>query len=157
MTAEKILLSTKELDKKLADISRPLVFTNGCFDILHRGHVAYLNQSARLGKTLLVAVNSDESVKRLQKDSNRPINHLEDRMSVLAALECVDLVVSFDQDTPFDLIKKTKPDYLVKGGDWPVDQIVGAEFVISNGGDVRSVPFEFDRSTTQLIQRIRSM
>lgn len=140
----------------LARLKRPIVFTNGCFDILHRGHVAYLTEAAGLGATLVVGVNSDDSVSRLNKSSDRPFNGLEDRMAVLAALENVDLVVPFEEDTPAALIDLVRPDHLVKGGDWATDDIVGAEAVKGWGGRVHSIPFKYERSTTALIERIRA-
>jgi rfaE bifunctional protein nucleotidyltransferase chain/domain len=133
-----------------------LVFTNGCFDILHRGHVAYLQQAASLGQSLVVGLNTDESVHRLGKDSSRPINPLEDRMAVLASLRCVDRVIEFSEDTPLNLILQIHPDILVKGGDWVVPDIVGGKEVSGWGGSVHSIQFEFDRSTTALIDRIKS-
>jgi D-glycero-beta-D-manno-heptose 1-phosphate adenylyltransferase len=134
---------------------RPLVFTNGVFDILHRGHVTYLEQARGLGASLVVAVNSDASVRRLRKGSDRPINPQEDRMAVLAALACVDLVVPFDADTPLDLIVACAPDVLVKGGDYSIATTVGAAEVIAGGGRFVAIPFRYDRSTTSLVQRIR--
>jgi rfaE bifunctional protein nucleotidyltransferase chain/domain len=139
----------------ISGLAHPLVFTNGCFDILHRGHVSYLQQAARLGASLVVGINSDESVKRLGKDPLKPINTLEDRMALVAALESVDGVISFDEDTPLDLIITVRPDVLVKGGDWPIDKIVGGAEVASWGGSVHSIEFEFERSTTSLIEKIR--
>jgi D-glycero-beta-D-manno-heptose 1-phosphate adenylyltransferase len=138
-----------------ARLPRPLVFTNGCFDLLHRGHVTYLAQARALGSSLIVALNTDASVRRLGKGDERPINALEDRAAVIAALEAVDLVTWFDADTPLDLIVQLRPDVLVKGGDWPEAQIVGAREVRSWGGRVVSLPFCHDRSTTGLIERIR--
>ena len=143
------------LDARLATLSRPLVFTNGCFDILHVGHVDYLDRAAALGASLVVGVNSDASVRRQGKGDDRPINALADRMAVLAALEAVSLVVSFDADTPLDLIHAVRPEHLVKGGDWPVDSIVGADFVRGLGGQVHSIPFRHQRSTSTLLRRIR--
>ncbi len=137
-------------------LKAPLVFTNGCFDILHRGHVTYLEEARALGASLVVAVNTDASVRRLDKGSDRPVNPLEDRLAVLAALQCVDAVIPFDEDTPLELIRRLHPDILVKGGDWPVERIVGAEQVLSEGGEVHSIPFRHDRSTTDLLHRIRS-
>lgn len=131
------------------------MFTNGCFDILHRGHVHYLEQAAKLGQTLVVGINSDASAKRLGKDKDRPINSLDDRMHIVAALEAVSLVIAFDDDTPLDLIKQIRPQHLVKGGDWPVDKIVGAKEVLGWGGHVKSIPFHHPCSTTDLISRIR--
>lgn len=151
-----IVRDRDELEAVLARLPRPLVFTNGCFDILHRGHVAYLAEAAALGRTLVVGVNSDASVQRLNKSPDRPFNSLEDRMAVLAALASVDLVVPFDEDTPADLIDLVRPDHLVKGGDWAPDDIVGADNVRQHGGQVHSIPFKYDRSTTALIERIKS-
>jgi len=155
MAAGRVIRDRAEIRQVLASLPRPVVFTNGCFDILHRGHVAYLARAAALGNTLVVGVNSDESVRRLDKGGDRPFNTLEDRMAVLAALACVDLVVPFDEDTPAELIEAVRPDHLVKGGDWPLDRIVGADTVRRRGGEVHSIPFEHDRSTTSLIERIR--
>ncbi|HSH40566.1 MAG TPA: D-glycero-beta-D-manno-heptose 1-phosphate adenylyltransferase [Arenicellales bacterium] len=155
MAAGRVIRDRDEIRRVLASMPRPVVFTNGCFDILHRGHVAYLARAAALGNTLVVGVNSDESVRRLDKGGDRPFNTLEDRMAVLAALACVDLVVPFDEDTPAELIEAVQPDHLVKGGDWPLDQIVGADTVRRRGGEVHSIPFEYERSTTSLIERIR--
>ncbi|HWQ37131.1 MAG TPA: D-glycero-beta-D-manno-heptose 1-phosphate adenylyltransferase [Burkholderiales bacterium] len=145
-----------ELPRRLATLPRPLVFTNGVFDILHRGHVTYLARARALGQSLVVALNTDESARRLGKGPERPINTLEDRVTVIAALEMVDLVTWFEQDTPLDCIRQCHPDVLVKGGDWPVDRIVGAGEVMSWGGRVQSIPFEFERSTTALLSRIRA-
>lgn len=142
---------------RIAELPRPLVFTNGCFDILHRGHITYLAQARALGASLIVAVNSDESVKRLGKGDDRPVNKLEDRMAVLAALECVSLVTSFDEDTPIARILDAHPDVLVKGGDWPVEKIVGYREVIGWGGKVHSIPFIHERSTTALLEKIRRL
>ena len=143
------------LAARVATMQRPLVFTNGCFDILHRGHVTYLAQARALGATMVLGVNSDASVKRLGKGDDRPINLQEDRMAVLAALASVDLVVPFDEDTPLNLILICKPDILVKGGDWTPDKIVGAKEVIGWGGVVHSIPFLHERSTTALLKKIR--
>lgn len=140
-----------------AALPHPLVFTNGCFDVLHRGHVTYLAQARALGASLVVGVNSDASVKRLGKGDDRPVNLQEDRMAVLAALEAVSLVVLFDEDTPLELILACRPDVLVKGGDWTPDKIVGAREVQSWGGTVRSIPFVHERSTTALLKKIRSL
>jgi rfaE bifunctional protein nucleotidyltransferase chain/domain len=140
----------------LSSLKAPIVFTNGCFDILHRGHVTYLQTARNLGKSLIVAINTDDSVKRQDKGTDRPINPLDDRLTLLASLECVDAVIAFNQDTPLELIKTITPDILVKGGDWKVADIVGGEHVTKNGGSIYSIPFEHDRSTTQLINRIRN-
>lgn len=146
--------SAQQITQHIEKLAKPLVFTNGCFDILHRGHVTYLQQARNLGKALIVGVNSDASVKRQNKGDDRPVNQLEDRMAVLASLACVDAVVSFDDDTPFDLIKTIMPDHLVKGGDWRIKDIVGGDIVSANGGQVHSIEFEFERSTTALIRKI---
>ena len=156
-TLQDKIVSAESLEARLITLNRPIVFTNGCFDILHRGHVAYLEQARRLGESLVVGVNNDASVRGLSKGADRPLNCLADRMAVLAALESVDLVVPFGEDTPLELIKQVRPHCLVKGGDWRVEEIVGAEFVKKAGGQVFSIPVEFERSTTDIIQRIRSM
>ncbi|MDA0829793.1 MAG: D-glycero-beta-D-manno-heptose 1-phosphate adenylyltransferase [Proteobacteria bacterium] len=143
------------LESQLRDVPRPYVFTNGVFDILHRGHVTYLAQARALGASLIVAINSDNSVRRLGKGDDRPINSTEDRMAVIAALECVDLVTSFEEDTPLKLIKTIKPEFLVKGGDWSVELIVGSAEVASWGGKTLSIPFEYQTSTSKTIERIR--
>ena len=145
------------LATRVATLHRPLVFTNGCFDVLHRGHVTYLAQARALGASMVLGVNSDASVKRQGKGDDRPINLQDDRMAVLAALESVDLVVPFDEDTPLNLILLCKPDILVKGGDWTPDRIVGAKEVIGWGGSVHSIPFLHERSTTALLKKIRSL
>lgn len=142
---------------RIGALPRPLVFTNGCFDILHRGHVTYLAQARALGASLVVAANSDASVRRLGKGDERPVNALEDRMAVLAALECISLVTWFDEDTPIARILDCRPDILVKGGDWPVDRIVGAPEVLGWGGTVHSIPFIHARSTTALLEKIRRL
>lgn len=145
------------LAARLAGLSRPLVFTNGCFDILHRGHVTYLAQARALGASLVVGVNTDASVRRLGKGVDRPVNALEDRMAVLAALESVSLVTWFDEDTPLELIRTVQPDVLAKGGDWPLDRIVGADLVKARNGRVHSIPFRHERSTSALLAKIRSL
>jgi D-glycero-beta-D-manno-heptose 1-phosphate adenylyltransferase len=137
-------------------LERPLVFTNGVFDILHRGHVTYLAEARAFGHTLAVALNSDASVRRLGKGDDRPVNPLEDRLAVLAALESVALVTWFEEDTPLARIVECRPDHLVKGGDWPVERIVGAAETMGWGGRVHSIPFRHDRSTTRLLERIRA-
>jgi rfaE bifunctional protein nucleotidyltransferase chain/domain len=142
---------------RAAALPHPLVFTNGCFDVLHRGHVTYLAQARALGAALIVGVNSDTSVKRLGKGDDRPVNLEEDRMAVLAALESVSLVVLFDEDTPLELILACRPDVLVKGGDWITDNIVGAREVQGWDGTVHSIPFVHERSTTALLKKIRSL
>jgi len=136
-------------------LARPLVLTNGVFDLLHRGHVTYLARARALGAALLVALNSDKSVRNLGKGTDRPLNPLADRLAVLAALECVDAVTWFDDDTPEALIAACRPQVLAKGGDWPVERIVGAGGVLARGGQVVSIPFEHQRSTSDLVRRIR--
>lgn len=133
-----------------------VVFTNGVFDVMHRGHVRYLNEAASLGNVLIVAVNSDASARRLKrlKGAGRPYNNETDRAEVIAALKCVSYVTIFDKDTPYELIKLLKPDVLVKGGDWPVDEIVGADVVKTAGGEVYSLPFAEGYSTTALVEKI---
>lgn len=149
------ICSPRELCARATRLARPMAFTNGCFDILHRGHVTYLAQARALGASLVVALNSDASVKRLGKGEDRPVNALSDRLAVIAALECVDLVTWFDEDTPLERIVELRPDILVKGGDWSVERIVGAAEVTGWGGRVHSIPFEHARSTSALIERIR--
>jgi D-glycero-beta-D-manno-heptose 1-phosphate adenylyltransferase len=132
---------------------KKIVFTNGCFDIIHRGHVSYLSEAKKLGDLLVIGLNADESVKRL-KGSERPINNENDRKFVLSELKSVDFVEIFHEDTPLNLILKVKPNILVKGGDWKIDQIVGAKEVISNGGEVFSLQFINGYSTTSIIEKI---
>lgn len=133
---------------------RPIVMTNGCFDILHRGHVELLKAAAAMGKSLIVAVNTDESIMRL-KGPARPVNTLEDRMAVLAAIWCVTAVVPFSDDTPIALIREIQPDVLVKGGDWKKEDVAGALEVEQWGGVFRSVPITYHRSTTDIIEKIQ--
>ena len=144
-----------DLASRLKSVPRPLVFTNGVFDLLHRGHVNYLAQARALGASLLVAANSDASARGLGKGAGRPLNALEDRLAVLAALEAVTLVTWFEDETPLGLILAVKPDVLVKGGDWKPQAIVGAKEVKSWGGTVHSIPLLPRHSTTALIERIR--
>ena len=131
-----------------------IVLTNGCFDILHAGHVAYLEEAKSIGDRLIVAVNDDDSVRRLKGES-RPVNPLEDRMLVLAGLAAVDWVVPFSEDTPAELIAAVLPDVLVKGGDYKTDEIAGAKAVLENGGEVRVLAFHDGRSTTRIIERLK--
>jgi len=145
------------LHKWLESLSRPVVFTNGCFDLLHRGHVTYLAEAAALGRSLVVGVNDDASVRAQNKGSNRPIVPLEDRMAVLAALESVDAVIAFAQPTPLELIQVVQPEILVKGGDWSVDKIVGGPEVRAWGGTVHSIAFQFERSTSGLVEHIKGI
>jgi rfaE bifunctional protein nucleotidyltransferase chain/domain len=157
MTFEQKICTRDNFIERVAGLQRPLVFTNGCFDVLHRGHVTYLAQARNLGASLIVGVNTDASVRRQGKGDDRPINNEGDRMAVLAALESVSLVVPFDEDTPLNLILACKPDVLVKGGDWKPENIVGAKEVKGWGGAVHSIPFIHERSTTALLEKIRSL
>ena len=150
------LCDPAQLANRVGALKRPLVFTNGVFDILHRGHVTYLAEARALGASLVVALNSDASARRLGKGDDRPVNTLEDRMAVVAALESVALVTWFDEDTPIQRILACKPDHLVKGGDWSVDRIAGAKEVAGWGGKVHSIPFRHDLSTTKLLAKIRT-
>lgn len=133
-----------------------IVFTNGCFDLLHPGHVDLLCRARSLGDLLVVGLNTDASVRALGKGPDRPVNPLQVRAFVLAHLRCVDYVASFDAPTPYDLIAAVRPDVLVKGGDWPVEHIVGRDIVQARGGTVHSLPLLLGYSTTALLQRIRS-
>ena len=146
-----------DLAARLVELPRPLVFTNGCFDILHRGHVTLLGQARALGAAMVVALNTDASVKRLGKGDDRPVNTLADRLAVMAALECVSLVTWFDEDTPIERVLDCRPDVLVKGGDWPVEKIVGNREVAACGGLVVSIPFIHQKSTTALLDKIRRL
>lgn len=149
------ICAPQDLAARLNSVKRPLVFTNGVFDILHRGHVTYLAQARALGASLLIAANSDASARGLGKGDGRPVNKLEDRCAVLAALESVTLVTWFEEETPLKLIQAVKPDVLVKGGDWKPEAIVGAREVKAWGGSVHSIPLVPGRSTTSVIERIR--
>lgn len=149
-TAQKI--TTAKQISRPADGGR-LVFTNGCFDIIHPGHVDYLERARSMGACLVVGLNSDASVRRLKGES-RPVNDQQSRARVLAALQCVDYVVIFDQDTPLELIRAVRPDVLVKGGDWSVECIVGREIVEAAGGEVLSIPLLAGHSTTATVERI---
>ena len=145
----------KSLTRELFALKRKgkrIVFTNGCFDILHVGHVDYLSKARRLGDVLVIGLNSDSSVKKI-KGKDRPINKESDRARVLSALYFVDYITSFNETTPENLIKKVKPDILVKGGDWKIDDIVGSSFVKSYGGKVKRIPFVKGYSTTSIIER----
>ena len=149
----------EEVEKELSASKtgkRKVVFTNGCFDILHAGHVSYLKKARALGDKLIVGINPDDSVRRLKGD-DRPVNTLEDRMAVLSELECVDEVIAFDEDTPAELIKKVRPDILVKGDDYIIEKIVGADFVMSYGGEVKTIPLLEGKSTTNIISKMRGV
>ncbi len=145
-----------ELAVRLASLPRPLVFTNGVFDILHRGHASYLAQARALGASLVVGVNSDASVKMLGKGDDRPINTEADRQALLAALESVDMAVLFTEQTPVNLIEKIRPDIYVKGGDYEIDTLAETHLVKSWGGKAVAIPFLYERSTTSLLGKIRS-
>ena len=136
---------------------KKVVFTNGCFDLLHVGHVRYLQYARDLGDLLVVAVNSDQSVQSLNKGPGRPLTPVDQRMEMLAALTCVDYIVKFDESTPLQIIEMLQPDVLVKGGDWPVDQIVGKDIVEKRGGTITSIPLIPDVSTSLIIERIQKM
>ena len=149
----------QSLESKIIDISQwekvrneeyNVVFTNGCFDVLHRGHVTYLAEARDLGNCLVVGLNSDASVKRL-KGENRPINNENDRALLLAALSFVDYIIIFEEDTPKNLIEQVKPDILVKGGDYKIEDIVGADFVLKNGGEVLTIDFVDGYSSSKII------
>lgn len=135
--------------------NKKIVFTNGCFDLLHIGHVTYLEEARALGDVLIVGVNSDASVSKL-KGPSRPLQNESDRSCILAALKAVDHTVIFSEETPLELIKEITPDVLVKGGDWKIDQIVGSDFVLKNGGEVKSLNFVAGRSTTALIEKSKN-
>lgn len=154
---ERKICPPEQLAEAIAALPQPRVFTNGCFDILHRGHVTYLAQARALGASLIVAANSDASVKRLGKGDERPVNTLADRMALLASLEAVSLVTWFDEDTPLARILDCRPQILVKGGDWAVENIVGGREVVAWGGRVVSIPFIHQTSTTQLLEKIRRL
>ncbi|MCM8595951.1 adenylyltransferase/cytidyltransferase family protein [Accumulibacter sp.] len=156
-TFENKIVAPADLAARAAALPLPRVFTNGCFDILHRGHVTLLAEARDLGAALIVAINSDASVRRLGKGEDRPVNPLADRLALIAALESVTLVTWFDEDTPLQRILDCRPEVLVKGGDWPIEQIVGHREVRSWGGRVVSLPFVHDRSTTGLLARIRQL
>jgi rfaE bifunctional protein nucleotidyltransferase chain/domain len=154
---ESKVLSRDELVAAVAagHFPRPLVFTNGVFDILHRGHATYLDQAAQLGATLIVAVNTDESVRRLGKGAERPLNRMEDRAALLAALGFVSAVTSFSEDTPEALIGELRPDLIVKGGDYDMETLPETALVKTWGGSAVAIPFEFQRSTTALVKKIQ--
>jgi len=145
-----------QLTARVTKLPRPLVFTNGVFDILHRGHASYLAQARALGASLVVGVNSDASVKMLGKGDDRPINSEADRQALLAALESVDMAVLFAEQTPVDLIEKIRPDIYVKGGDYEIDTLVETRLVKTWGGKALAIPFLYERSTTSLLGKIRS-
>jgi len=142
--------------QNLHDSDVKIVFTNGCFDLIHRGHVEYLNKAKKCGDILIIGLNSDDSVQRL-KGIDRPINYEQDRAVVLDNLKSVDYVCIFDEDTPYELIKMIQPDILVKGGDWAVEDIVGSDIVLARGGEVKSLQFVEGKSTTDIIEKIKNL
>jgi rfaE bifunctional protein nucleotidyltransferase chain/domain len=150
------IVTRAELAARVAGLPQPRVFTNGVFDILHRGHVSYLDRARSFGASLIVAVNTDASARRLGKGSDRPVNALEDRLAVLAALQSVSLVVPFDEDTPLEVVLVCRPDVIVKGGDYTIETTVGAKEVIGWGGRFEAVSLVPGRSTTRLLARLRS-
>jgi len=157
MLKHKKIIEPAQIIKEIAKLrasNLSIVFTNGCYDILHPGHVNFLQQAKSLGDILILALNSDASVKRLGKNPPRPINDLISRAYTIAHLNSVDIVTSFEQDTPLELINQIKPDVLVKGGDWALDKIVGRDFVESYGGKVISIPLLNGFSTTAILERI---
>lgn len=149
-TLEELVRMTQDLRRQ----GKRLVFTNGCFDLLHRGHVRYLDRAKTLGDVLIVAVNSDASVRAL-KGPDRPVMSHEERAELVTALAAVDYVFVFDELTPEKAIQALEPDVLVKGGDWPLDQVVGREIVERRGGEVRTIPYVEGASSSQLLRRIR--
>jgi rfaE bifunctional protein nucleotidyltransferase chain/domain len=155
-TFESKVCSPEQLEARLATLPRPLVFTNGVFDILHRGHASYLAQARDLGASLVVGVNSDASVKMLGKGDDRPINSEADRQALLAALESVDMAILFTEQTPVKLIERIRPDIYVKGGDYEIDTLEETRVVKSWGGKAIAIPFLYERSTTTLLGKIRS-
>lgn len=149
------VLSSENLNQSISfykSKNYKIVFTNGCFDLLHIGHIRYLEEAAKLGDILIVGINTDASVQKL-KGPTRPIQNESDRAEILASLKAVKHTILFSEETPLELIKKINPDVLVKGGDWAIDQIVGSEYVLKNGGKVLSLQFVDGKSTTQLIQK----
>ncbi len=139
--------------EKLKKENKKLVFTNGCFDILHKGHVDYLQKARELGDAMIVAINEDESVRRI-KGEKRPINSEDDRAFLLANLRSVDYVTFFGEDTPYEVIKKIVPDYLVKGADWDVSNVIGKDIVEENGGKVLTIELTPEKSTTNVIEKV---
>jgi D-glycero-beta-D-manno-heptose 1-phosphate adenylyltransferase len=144
------------LASRVAALPKPVVLTNGVFDILHRGHVTYLAQARARGASLVVAVNTDASVKRLGKGDDRPLNSCADRMALLAALESVSLVVPFDEDTALQVVQEARPEIYAKGGDYDMTKIPEGQAVLAYGGAVAAIDFEHDRSTTRLLQKVRN-
>ena len=152
---EKKICPRDELAARVAQLPKPVVLTNGVFDILHRGHVTYLAQARELGASLVVAANTDASVKRLGKGDDRPLNNCDDRMALLAALESVSLVVPFDEDTALEVVQQARPDIYAKGGDYDMTAIPEGRAVAAYGGRAVAIDFEHDRSTTKLLAKAR--
>jgi D-glycero-beta-D-manno-heptose 1-phosphate adenylyltransferase len=150
------IIPRAEAAARVAQLPQPVVFTNGVFDVLHRGHVTYLAQARELGASLVVALNSDASARRLGKGADRPLNKEQDRAVVMAALEAVSLVTWFDEDTPLELIRELKPAVLVKGGDYDMDKLAETQVVRGYGGRALAIPFVQGYSTTNLVNRIRA-
>jgi rfaE bifunctional protein nucleotidyltransferase chain/domain len=153
---EQKICTAQNLQEKLSQLPKPVVFTNGVFDILHRGHVSYLAQARSLGASMVVGVNADVSVRMLGKGDDRPLNAEADRLALLASLESVDLVVLFSEKTPVELIAQIKPDIYVKGGDYEIDALAETALVKTWGGTAYAIPFLHDRSTTALLRKIRA-
>ena len=153
---EKKMCTRADLVERVRHLPKPVVLTNGVFDILHRGHVTYLAQARELGASLVVAVNTDASVKRLGKGDDRPINACEDRMAILAALESVSMVVPFDEDTALEVVQEARPDVYVKGGDYDMTAIPEGQAVLAYGGKAVAIDFEHERSTTRLLKKVRN-
>jgi rfaE bifunctional protein nucleotidyltransferase chain/domain len=145
----------KEISKKLKEEGKKIVFTNGCFDLIHKGHIYLLQEAKKLGDVLIVGINSDKSVKRI-KGEKRPILKQEERTFIIDNIKGVDYVVLFDEETPYELIKEICPDFLVKGGDYKEEEVVGGEFVKKSGGKVVIIPYLENFSTTKLIERIKN-
>lgn len=158
MAQNKVYKNWQELTRALSAVrsGKKVVFTNGCFDILHVGHIHYLKEARSLGDFLVLGLNTDASVRKL-KGEERPLQNEDDRAEILAALECVSFVTLFAEPTPLELIKTVKPELLVKGGDWPVDKIVGYDFVSTYGGKTQSLAFVQGRSTTAIVEKIKSL
>lgn len=152
---EKKICTRIDLPQRVAQLPKPVVLTNGVFDILHRGHVTYLAQARELGASLVVAVNTDASVKRLGKGDDRPVNTCVDRMAILAALESVSMVVPFDEDTALEVVQEAHPEIYVKGGDYDMTAIPEGQAVAAYGGRAVAIAFEHDRSTTKLLSKVR--
>ena len=154
---ESKLCTRIDLAARVAALPQPVVLTNGVFDILHRGHVTYLAQARALGASLVVAVNTDASVKRLGKGDDRPLNNCADRMAVIAALESVALVVEFDEDTALEVVQEARPGIYAKGGDYDMTAIPEGQAVLAYGGQAIAIDFEHDRSTTKLLNKVRAV